>query len=136
MSPPPGLGRRPLADSSGDRGSRDGRAAYTLTVSGVPRIGSSMHFQVGGGPPGQSIFALGPMDGEVLLYPYGIVTAGRLESLFLWPYLIPTGQTLQIGLPNDPALIGSTGALQTLTFPDSNPATGNITALFRATIRP
>lgn len=112
------------------------RAAYVMLVAGVPRIGTGLSFVVGGGPAGQSVYAIGRADAAVLLIPYGMVTAGFIESLYLWPYLVPTGQPVQIDLPADPALVGLTPAIQTVTAPDSNPLVGNITALYRATIRP
>jgi parallel beta-helix repeat protein len=114
------------------------RAAWDMNVYGVPRIGTPLVFEVVG-QAGDSIYALGFLDGTLPLPPYGIVLAGAVPYVTvvqLVPFTVPANTQLVIPIPYDPSLVGYTGAIQALTTPTGNTSVGNLTQVYRATIRP
>jgi hypothetical protein len=111
---------------------------WDMTVSGVPKIGTTVTFTVTG-PPGASLYVLGILDGVYGLSPYGILNAGAIPGVsvvLLTPGPIPVGTPLPLPLPNDPGIVGIAGGIQTLTTPVGIPTLGNFTRLYRATARP
>ncbi len=109
------------------------RAAFTMQVSGVPRQGETLICTVSG-PAGLSLFGVGAMDGVTLVPPLGFLTVGRLETLIVYPVPIPVGTPLPLRLPNDPALVGRTLALQSLSVEPTG-LYGNFTELIRLRVR-
>jgi hypothetical protein len=112
-------------------------AAWDMNVFGVPRIGTTLTFVVNG-PAGNSIYALGILDGFYPLPPYGILLAGAspfISVIELVPGLVPVNTAVAIPLPYDPSLVGLSAGIQTLTYGSPDPTKGNFTQLYRATVR-
>ena len=113
-------------------------SAWDMDVSGVPRIGTNLVFSVSG-PPGDTLYVLGILDGVFPVNPFGIVLAGAIPYVTVLPLIpttLPVGTFLTIPIPNDPGLVNLEAGIQTLTTVSGNPAIGNLTQLYRARIRP
>jgi hypothetical protein len=108
------------------------RAAWTMAASGQPVLGTTLTFTVGG-PAGVSVYALGLLEGSVLLPPYGFLTVGLAPVLLV---TLPVGVPFPLGVPGEPSLSGLVVGVQTITFPQATTTVGNLTSLYRATLRP
>ena len=109
------------------------RAAYRMTTTGKPEIGSTMTFTVQG-PAGFSTAYLGFLQGTFFLPPFGIELAG-LTLIFLTPSAVPVGQPIPLPIPNSPGLSGLKFGVQGLGLPAATPGVGNFTNLYRGTVR-
>lgn len=111
------------------------RAAYTMTVGGVPRIDTTMAFTTDR-PPGLALYLLGFVDGAFFFPPMGWINAGSPGLLFLMG-AVPTGQPLLFPLALDPVLEGLTFALQAIALPNVNPSqASNATNVWRGALFP
>ncbi|MCU0867175.1 MAG: right-handed parallel beta-helix repeat-containing protein [Planctomycetes bacterium] len=110
------------------------RQVWSMSVTGTPRPGSTITFQVDG-QPGLSFWAWGVLDGVAPINPYGVLLVGDVAVLLV-PFLVPTGTPLPLPLTNDPALVGAIAGFQTLTFPTAGGNFGNLTRLYRGLVRP
>ena len=109
------------------------RAAYTMTVGGLPRIDTTMAFTTDG-PPGLAFYLLGFLDGAFFFPPMGWINAGSPSLLFLMG-AAPTGQPLLFPLGLDPVLVGLTFAMQAIALPNINPSqASNATNLWRGAL--
>jgi len=108
------------------------RAAWTMATSGQPVLGTTLTFTVTG-PAGVSVYALGLLEGSVLLPPYGFLTVGLAPVLLV---TLPVGVAFPLGVPGEPILSGLVVGIQTITFPQATTTVGNLTNLYRATLRP
>lgn len=109
------------------------RAAYTMTVGGVPRIDTTVAFTTDG-PPGLAFYLLGFLDGAFFFPPMGWINAGSPSLLFLMG-AAPTGQPLLFPLCLDPVLVGLTFSMQAIALPNANPnQASNATNLWRGAL--
>ncbi len=109
------------------------RPIWFMTVTGAPRPGATLTFNVINGVPGTSVYVLGALDGEFPISTFGMALVG-LSPIAL--AVLPTGTPLAITIPQNPALLGFAAGIQTLTVTASNPTLGSTTNLYRAIIRP
>ena len=105
------------------------RAAYTLSVSGEPRIGTTFTMTYDG-PPGTAVVAVGFLDGTAYFAPYGFLTMGAGSSLS--PVIFhPVGVPLPVAVPDEPLLDGLLFGTQALCHPAGDTSVGNLTNLYR-----
>jgi hypothetical protein len=110
------------------------RQVWEMSVTGTPRPGSTVTFQLNG-PPGFSFWAWGVLDGAVPFHPYGVLLVGDVAVLLV-PFVVPTGTAVPLPLTGDPSLVGAIAGFQTLTVPTSGTNFGNLTRLYRGLVRP
>jgi hypothetical protein len=108
------------------------KALWEMTVSGVPRMGETLTFTVVG-PPGDTIYAFGPLDGSFLILPFGLASLGDALSIFVFPFTVPVGQPLVATVPTNPVFEGIELGIQALTLSTGILDRGHITNLYRAT---
>ncbi len=112
------------------------RAAFVMVVAGAPKLGTTISAAVLGITPGTSIYAIGRLDlPPVLLAPFGYLTVGNPGSLLFLSGPRATGTPFNVVLPAAPGLAGSRFGMQTLTWSNANPTRGNLTNLYRVTLR-
>jgi hypothetical protein len=114
------------------------RGAWTMSVAGEARPGQALFYTLNG-PPGDSFWAVGFLDGSLPLNPYGMLLVGAIPGqsiLLLLPFTIPVGAPMVLPIPNDNSLIGLRVGLQTLTVPAGNPTIGNFTRMHVPLVRP
>ncbi len=104
--------------------------AWTMTVSGEPRLGTTITFNCLG-PSGTAIYAMGFLDGpEVLLSPFGFLTLGDPTNLILLT-TSPANAPLSFQLPPPaPVWQGAPFAIQALVLPYVGATVGNLTARY------
>lgn len=110
------------------------RPGYFMVVAGLPLIDTTLPAAVLG-PPGISIYVIGRLDFQALIPPFGFATVGNPATWIFVSGVVPVGQTFNVAIPNDTAIVGVVVGMQTLSIPNGNPAAGNITNLYRARIR-
>jgi parallel beta-helix repeat protein len=111
------------------------RALWDLVLVGSPILDTSFSLTTTG-PPGDTIYAIGILDGSAPFPPFGMILAGQPQTLLILPFAIPVGTPLQFQLPDAPSLLGYTLGIQGLVLPPPGPLlVGNMSRLFRGTIR-
>ena len=108
------------------------KALWEMTVTGVPRMGTQLSFSIVG-PPGDTIYAFGPLDGSFLILPFGLASLGDPLSIFVFPFTVPVGLPLVATVPTDPVFEGVELGIQALTISSGFLDRGHITSLYRAT---
>jgi hypothetical protein len=111
------------------------RAAYTLSVGGVPRLATVMSFTAAGAENGLAFFQLGLLDGVLCFPPYGFSLAGDLSpSIFLGA--APTGQALFLPIPVAESFVGLSFGVQGAVLPLAVPGAGQVTEVYRGQVFP
>ncbi len=113
------------------------RSVWVMPVAGKPTLGATLTAAVLG-PAGTSIYAIGLLDlpGGVSIAPYGILTVGNPATFLFVSGPRAVGTPFNVVLPGAATLVGARFGLQTLTLSGANPSRGNVTNLYRATLRP
>lgn len=110
------------------------RAAWDLTVTGTPTLGTQVTLSVTG-PTGFVHWLVGPDDGHTELAPLGTILAGRLPSITVLPTLYSVPTTLALPLPNQPGFEGLTVAVQPVVFLGTASPRGNFLPACRLRLR-
>lgn len=105
---------------------------WSMSVEGAAIAGGRLVFQVDG-PPGDSLYLFGLLDGSVVDAPFGIIGAGNVSLTLL--ATVPVGSPYRVDIPFAPGVVGTRIGVQTRTYPSGNLTVGNITNLYRDTIR-
>ena len=112
--------------------------AWTMSVFGEARPGQALFYTLNG-PPGDSLWIVGFLDGTLPVTPYGMLLVGAqpgATALLLLPLPVPVGTPMLLPIPNEPGLVGLQVGLQTLTFPVGNLGIGNLTRMHKPIVRP
>jgi len=111
---------------------------WTLEVGGSSQIGDDVELTVQG-PPGNSFYGFGILDGAAMIPGYGFCLAGLpgagLTMVMATP--VPVGDTITFPIPNNPLLVGVRLGAQALTLPANVPPVGgNTSEVYRMQLRP
>lgn len=106
---------------------------FTLAVIGEPRLGTTLSISAVG-PAGTGLFVAGFDDGVTLFAPHGYLLAGLPGNVLLLG-ILPNGVSLPITFPNLPGLDGFPFTIQGWASPDTAPAAGVFTNVYRGTLR-
>ena len=109
------------------------RAPYRLTVTGRPWSGDALTIEVEGATPGIALVGFGSVVGAALFVPYGyaFLDASAFDSPL---FVLPTGSSLTLPLPDISAFAGTPFALQALVFVATDPTRGGFSNVYRAVI--
>ena len=105
---------------------------YNLKITGAFGLGQKVTVQMQG-PAGYGILALGFLNGEIYLHPFGVVLLGLNPIFYLSAGNMPVGVTLAI--PTNKSLVGISAGIQGIASVTNNPNIGGVTDLCRFTLR-
>lgn len=111
------------------------RELYVTTVTGVPRLGTTMTFgaDITNGPGAFAVLIVGVLDGSTFILPYGFISVGDLATI-LPANTIAMGESIIAPLPADPPLAGFSFGVQAFALVNGNPSVGQLTNRYVATL--
>jgi hypothetical protein len=112
--------------------------AWTMDVFGEARPGQALFYTLNG-PPGDSLYIVGFLDGTLPVTPYGMLLVGAqpgATALLLLPFTVPVGTPMLLPIPSEPGLVGLQVGFLKLTLGPWNLEIGNLTRMHKPLVRP
>jgi hypothetical protein len=111
------------------------RAAYVMSVTGVPRLGTAMSFTTNGSQLGVVLYSLGFLTAEFYVPPFGFALLGLPGSTVSLGLRL-TGVPRVLPLPGDVTLAGTEFGVQGIAVPLVDPTVGSVTNRYRGRMFP